>query len=121
MSQGLNGGNNGGFRDTPDRPNPFIHGSMASNYADNVVDMFLKNMNDPSLGVVLDRRPPGRIENLPATTTGPINQAFPHQPLEAGVETYETDGYKGKLNASLLPEVENNMKFPLHMECLVLF
>ena len=49
--------------DTPDRPNPFIHGSSIASEADNVVQMFLMNMN-PNVS----RRPPGRIEDLPSPT-----------------------------------------------------
>ena len=78
----------GGYRDTPDRPNPFLQGSSVASEADNVVQMFLKNMNNPSLGVDIERRPPGRIENLPSPT-GPVTESFP----EAFAET---DGIDGK-------------------------
>ena len=59
-------GNNGyhGATDTPDRPNPFHQGSNIASEADNVVQMFLMNMN-PSLTT----RPPGRIEDLPSPTS----------------------------------------------------
>ena len=59
-------GNNGfhGAADTPDRPNPFHQGSNIASEADNVVQMFLMNMN-PSLTT----RPPGRIEDLPSPTS----------------------------------------------------
>ena len=50
--------------DTPDRPNPFHQGSNLASEADNVVQMFLMNMNSS-----LSSRPPGRIEDLPSPTS----------------------------------------------------
>jgi hypothetical protein len=63
----------GFVRDTPDRPNPFVHGSSVATEADNVVQMFLMNMNHAMApgGLDFDQRPPGRIENLPSPL-GPI-------------------------------------------------
>jgi hypothetical protein len=65
-----------GVRDTPDYPNPFVQGSSVATEADNVVQMFLMNMNHamaPGGRQHFDQRPPGKIENM----TYPLGPTIP--------------------------------------------
>ncbi len=73
MSASYGRPNNGYHMDTPDRPNPFVPNSSIANEAENVVSMFLMNMNSSP------RRNPGRIEDLPsplATSDDPQPSSF---------------------------------------------
>ncbi len=64
---------------TPDRPNPFVHGSSVATEADNVVSMFLMNMNRPQDGQPGQFQSPGKIEDL----SSPISVGAYQQPTTA--------------------------------------